>query len=79
MDRFSDAAGISRTKLTASRNKKLTVTTLRESGSTREEYIDMARHMAHNVTTADKYYDQSRTNDDRFSVLDRVQNTYKVN
>lgn len=37
VDRFSDAAGISRTKLTASRNKKLTVTTLKESGSTREE------------------------------------------
>ncbi|XP_076071664.1 uncharacterized protein LOC143043053 [Mytilus galloprovincialis] len=66
-----------KTTLTASRNRKLAVSTLRESGGTREEAIELAKHMAHNVATADRYYDKSRRVESRHAVLDKLGKAYK--
>lgn len=78
-DRFCEGEGMKKTTLTASRNRKLAVSTLRESGATREEAIELAKHMAHNVATADRYYDQSRRVESRHAVLDKLGKAYKVN
>jgi len=66
------------TKMTASRNRKLTVTTIREAGASREEQGLLARHMAHTLETADRYYDRSRQTEGRHAVLDTVQKKFKV-
>lgn len=66
------------TKMTASRNRKLAVTTIRDAGASREEQTLLARHMAHSIETADRYYDRSRQTEGRHAVLDTVQKSYKV-
>ncbi|VDI66703.1 Hypothetical predicted protein [Mytilus galloprovincialis] len=76
-DRFCEGEGMKKTTLTASRNRKVAVSTLRESGATREEAIVLAKHMAHNVATADKYYDQSRRVEGRHAVLDKLGQAFK--
>ena len=65
-------------KLTASRNRKLAVTTIRDAGATREEQSLLAKHMAHSVETADRHYDRSSQTADRHRVLDTIQEKYKV-
>jgi hypothetical protein len=42
------------TKMTASRNRKLAVTTIRDAGASREDQTLLARHMAHTLETADR-------------------------
>jgi len=64
--------------MTASRNRKLAVTTIRDAGASREEQTLLARHMAHSVETADRYYDRSRQTEGRHAVLDNVQKSFKV-
>ena len=54
--RFLKQEQMTVTKMTASRNRKLAVTTIRDAGASREV---LARHMAHTLETADRYYDQS--------------------
>jgi hypothetical protein len=74
--RFLKEEQLETTKMTASR--KLTVTTIRDAGATREEQTLLARHMAHTVETADRYYDRSRQTEGRHAVLDTVQQKFKV-
>jgi hypothetical protein len=76
--RFLKEEQLETTKMTASRNRKLTVTTIRDAGATREEQTLLARHMAHTVETADRYYDRSRQTEGRHAVLDTVQLKFKV-
>ena len=45
--RFFKEEQLETNTLTASRNRKLTVTTIRDAGATREEQTLLARHMAH--------------------------------
>jgi hypothetical protein len=54
--RFLKEEQLEATRMTASRNRKLTVTTIRDAGATREEQT----LLAHTVETADRYYDRSR-------------------
>ena len=59
--------------MTASRHRKLEVTTIRDAGASREDQTLLARHMAHSVETADRYYDRSR-----YAILDIIQHQYNV-
>jgi hypothetical protein len=64
--------GIPLPRLTASKNRKLAITVHREGGATREEQVALAKHMAHSVVTADKYYDKSDQREARHHCLDAV-------
>jgi hypothetical protein len=57
--RFLKQEQMTVTKMTASRNRKLAVTTIRDAGASREDQTLLARHMAHTLETADRYYDRS--------------------
>ena len=77
--RFLKEENLEATKMTASsRNRKFTVTTIRDAGATREEQTLLARHMAHTLETADRYYDRSRQTEGRHAVLDTVQMKFKA-
>ena len=76
--RFQTENNLPPTKMTASRHRKLAVTTIRDAGASREEQTLLARHMAHSVETADRYYDRSRQTKGRHAVLDIIQKEYKV-
>jgi hypothetical protein len=65
-------------KMSASRNRKLAVSTIRDAGASREQQSLLARHMAHTVETADKHYDRSKETEGRHGVLDTIQKIYKV-
>ena len=56
--RHSADMGIPLPRLTASKNRKLTISPHRR-GATREQQMALVKHMTHNVTTADCYYDKS--------------------
>ena len=62
------------TKMTASRHRKLAVTTIRDAGASKEDQA----LLAHSVETADRYYDRSRQTKGRHAVLDIIQKQYKV-
>ena len=64
--------------MTASRHRKLEVTTIRDAGVSREDQTLLARHMAHSVETADRYYDRSRQTQGRHAILDIIQHQYNV-
>ena len=68
--RFLKEEQLEATRMTASRNRKLTVTTIRDAGATREEQT----LLAHTVETADR----SRQTEGRHAVLDTVQLKFKV-
>ena len=72
--RFLKEEQLEATRMTASRNRKLTLTTIRDAGATREEQT----LLAHTVETADRYYDRSRQTEGRHAVLDTVQLKFKV-
>ena len=76
--RHSTAIGIPLSRLTASKNRKLAITVHREGGATREEQVALAKHMAHNVSTADRYYDKSEQREARHKCLDTIENTIRV-
>jgi hypothetical protein len=40
--------------------------------------VALAKHMAHNVTTADRYYDKSEWREDRHECLDDIQTNIMV-
>ena len=61
--------GIPLPRLTASKNRKLAITVHREG----EPQVALAKHMAHNVTTADRYYDKSEWREARHECLDDIQ------
>ena len=75
--RFQTESDLPPTKMTASRHRKLAVK-IRDAGASREDQILLARHMAHSVETADRYYDRSRQTKGRHAVLDIIQKQYKV-
>ncbi|XP_063435482.1 uncharacterized protein LOC134716416 [Mytilus trossulus] len=75
--KFGKSIGKDLPKLTASLNRKLAVTTMREAGANRQEQTALAKHMAHNPETADRFYDKSRRTSDRHAALDFVQGQYK--
>jgi hypothetical protein len=64
-------------RLTASKNRKLAITIHREGGATRDEQVALAKHMAHSVSTADKYYDKSDQREARHHCLNVIHNTIK--
>ena len=64
--------------LTASKSRKVAVTTIRESGADRQQQRVLARHMAHNVTTADRYYDKAGQFTERRDVLKTLSSIYEV-
>jgi len=66
------------TRMTASMNRKLAVTTIRDAGASREDQTLLARHMAHTVKTDDRYYDQSEQMKGRHDVLNTIQQKYKA-
>jgi len=76
--RFQTEQNLPLTKMTASRHRKLAVTTIRDAGASREDQTLLARHMAHTVDTADRYYDRSRQTQGRHAVLDMIHDQYKV-
>lgn len=47
-------------------------------GATREQQVVLAKHMAHNVTTADRYYDKSDQREARHECLDDIQTNIMV-
>lgn len=47
-------------------------------GATREQQVALAKHMAHNVTTADRYYDKSDQREARHECLDDIQTNIMV-
>ncbi|KAK3106967.1 hypothetical protein FSP39_004157, partial [Pinctada imbricata] len=63
-------------KLTASINRKLAVSALREAEGSRQEQEHLALHMAHNVSTADRYYNPSLQKEARVAALEKVQDRY---
>jgi hypothetical protein len=65
-------------RLTASKNRKLAITIHREGVATRDEQVALAKHMAHSVSTADKYYDKSDHREARHHCLDVIHNTIRV-
>lgn len=65
-------------KLTATKARKVAVSSLREQGATRQDQEALARQMAHNVTTADKYYDKGLQTEQRKNVLGKLRSHYKV-
>ncbi|CAC5358690.1 unnamed protein product [Mytilus coruscus] len=75
--KFGKSIGKDLPKLTASLNRKLAVTTMREAGADRQIQTALAKHMAHNPETADRFYDKSRRTTDRHAALDSVQGQYK--
>lgn len=77
-ERYGEGMGEVLPKLTASIARKVAVSTLREAGGDRQDQETLARHMAHKVTTADKYYDQSELREDRQRVMGNVTKLYKV-
>ena len=44
---------------TASGSRKLAVSSLREGGADRDQQKSLARHMAHDLRTADRHYDRA--------------------
>ena len=76
--RHSVSMGIPLPRITASKNRKLAITVHREGGATREDQMALAKHMAHNVTTADRYYDKSEQREARHKCLDDIQKSYRV-
>ena len=76
--RFQVETNLPPTKMTASRQRKLAVTTIRDAGASREEQTLLARHMAHSVETADRYYDRSHQTEGRHAVLDIIHQQYRV-
>lgn len=70
--------GIPLPRLTASKNRKLAITVHREGGATREQQVALAKHMAHNVGTADRYYDKSNQREARHQCLDVIQTNLMV-
>jgi hypothetical protein len=46
--------------------------------ATREQQVALAKHMAHNVTTADRYYDKSEWREARHECLDDIQTNIMV-
>ena len=76
--RHSVTMGIPLPRLTASKNRKLAITVHREGGATREEQVALAKHMAHSVVTADKYYDKSDQREARHHCLDAIHHTIRV-
>ena len=66
------------TGLTASKSRKVAVTTIRESGADRQQQRILARHMAHNVSTADRYYDKSSLFKERRDVLKKLSSMYTI-
>ena len=47
-------------------------------GATREQQVALAKHMAHNVATADRYYDKSDQREARHECLDDIQTIIMV-
>lgn len=47
-------------------------------GATREQQVALAKHMAHNVTTAGRYYDKSDQREARHECLDDIQTIIMV-
>ena len=76
--RFQTERNLPPTKMMASRNRKLAVTTIRDAGASREDQTLLARHMAHSVETADRYYDRSHQTKGRHAVLDIIHHKYRV-
>jgi hypothetical protein len=76
--KHSASMGIPLPRLTASKNRKLAITIHREGGATREEQVALAKHMAHSVGCADKYYDKSDQREARNQCLDVIHNTIRV-
>ncbi|VDI12331.1 Hypothetical predicted protein [Mytilus galloprovincialis] len=75
--KFGKSIGKDLPKLTASLNRKLTVTTIREAGADRQTQTALAKHMAHKPETADRFYDKSRRTTDRHCALDSIEGEYK--
>ena len=76
--RHSTVMGIPLPKLTASKNRKLAITVHREGGATREEQEALAKHMAHNVGTADRFYDKSDQREARHQCLNAIEKSIRV-
>lgn len=76
--RYGQEVGEDLPKLTASIGRKVAVTTLREIGADRFEQTILAKHMAHDVKTADKYYDKSNQRGARNAVVGKVTKAYVV-
>lgn len=64
--------------LCAKEARKVAITTLRESGIDRTQQEVMAKHMGHNVTTADRYYDKSKKREARGQLMTELNKQYKV-
>ena len=65
--RFLEQEQMTVTKMTASRNRKLALTTIRDAGACREDQTLLARPIAHTLGTADRH-----------AVLDTVQKKFEV-
>lgn len=76
--RYGDEIGQVLPKLTATTSRKIAVSVLRESGANREDQRVLAIHMAHSVTTADRYYDKSTQLEARTDVVFRINEAYEV-
>ena len=75
---YAEETGEDLPGLTASKSRKVAVTTIRESGADRQQQRILARHMAHNVSTADRYYDKSSLFKERRDVLKKLSSMYTV-
>ena len=54
------------------------VNCIQPQGDRRSEQSALAKHMAHDIKTADKYYDKSMMSEQRHTVLDRIHIYYKA-
>ena len=75
---YADEMGEQLLGLKASKSRKVAVTTIRESGADRQQRRVLARHMAHNVSTADRYYDKAGKFRERLDVLKKLSTIYTV-
>jgi len=54
------------------------ITVHREGGAIREEQEALAKHMAHNVGTADRFYDKSNQREARHQCLNAIEKSIRV-
>ncbi|XP_021365913.1 uncharacterized protein LOC110458507, partial [Mizuhopecten yessoensis] len=64
--------------LTATLCRKMAVSTLRDAGGDRQQQRVLAKHMAHNPRTADRYYDRASQKKERVGVWEKINQLYKV-
>lgn len=70
--------GIPLPRLTRIEKQETCDTSPQRGGATREQQVALAKHMVHNVTTADRYYDKSEWREARHECLDDIQTNIMV-